>query len=233
MAKHNFQVLGQQLTNSTWNGQPTTLLQNQSVSMPQTTNGTMIFAATNQATVNNQGDLGITSGGGVPQFLTVPALANQPTVLINNWQANNLNVTNTSPATATPILVQAIGPGLPGITPVALEIGKTLELAAGQVAQGNASPQYMQLVITSNSPTLGIIGIIGGPQDASGNNGYIIAVNASANTGPGGATPPAGYYATTTSNAYAFPFNWGSSVVFAGNLSPSTSQVVSLFLRAL
>jgi hypothetical protein len=233
MAKHNFQVLGQQLTNSTWNGQPTTLLQNQSVSMPQTTNGTMIFAATNQATTNNQGDLGITSGGGAPQFVTVPALANQPTVLINNWQANNLNVTNTSPATATPILVQAIGPGLPGITPVALEIGKTLELAAGQVAQGNASPQYMQLVITSNSPTLGIIGIIGGPQDASGNNGYIIAVNASANTGPGGATPPTGYFATTTSNAYAFPFNWGSSVVFAGNLSPSTSQVVSLFLRAL
>jgi hypothetical protein len=233
MAKHNFQVLGQQLTNTTWNGQPTTLLQNQSVGMPQTTNGTMIFAATNQATVNNQGDLGLTSGGGAPQFITIPALANQPTVLISNWQANNLNVTNTSPATATPILVQAIGPGLPGITPLSLEIGKTLEVGPGQVAQGNASPQYMQLVITSNSPTLGIIGIIGGPQDASGNNGYIIAVNASANTGPGGATPPAGYFATTTSNAYAFPFNWGSSVVFAGNLSPSTAQVVSLFLRAL
>lgn len=220
--------------NAAWNGSPTVLLTNQNVSLPQTPNGTLVFAATNQATQNNQGQLSLTSAGGPPAALDVPALVNAPTISINNYKSNNLSVTNISLNNDTPILVQAVGPGIPGIVPQPLVIGTPKLLAWGQFAQGNASPQYMQLVLQVTGPTLGIIAIVGGPPDATGNNGYIFAVNAVDNTGPGtGKNPPPGYYATTTSNAYAYPFNWGSSSVFAANLSPSTSAAVSILLRAL
>ncbi|HYW09549.1 MAG TPA: hypothetical protein VE913_21485 [Longimicrobium sp.] len=235
MATQEFELLGKvDVTAASWNGQPTVLLANQSASMPQTPNGTTILAATNQATLNNAGMLAITSGGAQPQTPTIPALANQPTILTNDWQANNLSLTNISINTATPILVQAVGPGIPGITAQPLVIGTALPLAFGQVAQGNTSPQYMQLVIQVNAPTLGVVGVIGGPQDGSGNNGMVIAVNAVANTGPNtGVTPPQGFYATTTSNTFTFSFNWAGASVFVANLSPSTAQSVSILIRAL
>lgn len=230
----SYELLGQLMVNGAWNGQPSTLLVNQSVGMPQTTNGTMIVTATNQASQNNMGQLALTSGGAQPLMLDVPPLANQPTVQMNNWKANNLNITNISANANTPILVQAVGPGIPGLTPLALPIGTPLQLGFGQVAQGNTSPQYMQLVIQSTAPTLGIVGWIGGPPDASGNNGYVVAVNATQNTGPGtGVNPPQGYYATTTSNTYTFSFNWQGSVAFVANLSPSTAQALTVLLRAL
>lgn len=234
-AKQKFLVIDQNPVNASWNGQPTTLLVNQNVVIPQTPNGTTIFAGTNQTTQNNQGQLSLTSGGGQPTFLTLNANANQPSILVQNWQANNLSVTNISPNTNTPILVQVVGPGMPGVTPISLPIGPTgVQLSLGQVAQGNASPQWMQLLIQSTGPTLGIIGVIGGPPDASGNNGYVIAVNAISNTGPGtGQAPPPGYYATTTSNSYVYTFNWGSSLVFVANMSPSTASGVTVVMRAL
>jgi hypothetical protein len=226
-------LIDQNSVGASWNGSPTVLLTNQNTGMPQTPNGTTIFAATNQSTLNNQGQVALTSGGGAPVIVDVPALTSQPTIQINNWKANNLSVTNISANNNTPILVQAVGPGIPGITPQTLVVGTSLGLAMGQCAQANALPQYMQLVIQVTGPTLGIIGVIGGPPDSSGNNGYVIGVNAASNTGPGYGPPPAGYYATTTSNTYAYQFNWGSSLVFVSNLSPSTAQTVSLLLRAL
>jgi hypothetical protein len=235
MTQHTFSLINQNSVNATWNGSPTSLLVSQNIVMPQTPNGTTVFAATNQSTINNQGQLSLTSGGGAPQFVDVPAFANQPSVLIKNWQANNLSVTNISVNNNTPILVQIVGPGIPGITPQSLPIGGTgVGLAAGQCAAGNASPQWMQLLIQSTAPTLGILAIIGGPPDTSGNNGYVIAINAAANTGPGtGVNPPAGYYATTSGNSYAYQFNWGSSQVFVANLSPSTAQALTVVMRAL
>jgi len=232
--KHLHTLIDRNTVTAAWNGSPQVLLTSQNTVMPQTPNGTTIFAATNQSTMNNQGQISLTSGGGAPTILDVQALTSQPTININNWKANNLSVTNISVNNNTPILVQAVGPGIPGITPQQLVIGTPTLLAMGQCAQTNASPQYMQLVIQVTGPTLGIIGLIGGPPDVTGNNGYVIAVNATANTGPGtGMPPPAGYYATTTSNTYAYQFNWGSSLVFVSNLSPSTAQTVSVLLRAL
>ena len=235
VAKQKFMLIDQNPVNAAWNGSPTTLLVNQNIVIPQMPNGTSIFAGTNQATQNNQGQVSLTSGGGQPTFISLNANANQPNILIQNWQANNLSVTNISPNNATPILVQVVGPGMPGVTPISLPIGGSgVQLSLGQVAQGNASPQWMQLLIQSTGPTLGIIGFIGGPPDASANNGYGVAVNAHANTGPGtGQNPPPGYYATTTSNSYAFTFNWGSSLVFVANLSPSTASGVTIVMRAL
>ncbi len=219
--------------NASWNGSPSVLLVNQNLAMPQTPNGTTIIASTNRSTINNGGTLGLTSGGAPPQFLDIPANANQPTILIQNWKSNNLSISNVSANNDTPILVQMVGPGIPGITPLNLPINTATALSAGQSAAGNASPQWMQLLIQSTAPTLGILGIIGGPPDGTGNNGYVIAVNATANTGPGGAPPPAGYYATTTSNSFTFQFNWGSHQVFVSNLSPSTAQALSIVMRAL
>jgi hypothetical protein len=232
--QHPHALIDRNTVAASWNGSPQVLLTSQNTVMPQTPNGTTIFAATNQSPGNNQGQISLTSGGGAPMILDVQALTSQPTVNISNWKANNLSVTNISVNNNTPILVQAVGPGIPGITPLPLVIGTPLLIAMGQCTQTNASPQYMQLVIQVTGPTLGIVGVIGGPPDASGNNGYVIAVNSTANTGPGTGVPaPAGYYATTTSNTYAYQFNWGSSLVFVSNLSPSTAQTVSVLLRAL
>jgi hypothetical protein len=232
--QHPHSLIDQNSVGASWTGTPTVLLTSQNTVMPQTPNGTTIFAATNQSTLNNQGQIALTSGGGAPTILDIQALTSQPTINIHNWQANNLSATNISVNNNTPILIQAVGPGIPGITPQTLTVGTAAALAMGQCAQTNALPQYMQLVIQVTGPTLGIIGLIGGPADASGNNGYVIAVNATANTGPGTGVPaPAGYYATTTSNTYAYQFNWGSSLVFVSNLSPSTAQTVSVLLRAL
>jgi hypothetical protein len=230
-----FAVIDQGNVNAAWDGSPEVLLENQNAAMPQTPNGTMIFAYWNMSTQNNAGTLSVTSGGSQPSFLNVPALANQPSVWMNNWASNNLSVTNISPNATTPIQIQAIGPGIPGTTPLPLPIGADgQQLGYGQTAQGNASPQYMQLVIQSDSSTTGIVGLIGGPPDSSGNNGYVIAVNYSANTGPGTGNPaPAGYYATTTSNSYTYQFNWGSSLVFVANLSSLNAAPLRVVMRAL
>lgn len=230
-----FAVIDQGNVNATWDGSPEILLENQNAAMPQTPNGTIIFAYWNMSTQNNAGTISVTSGGSQPSFLNVPALANQPSVWMNNWASNNLSVTNISPNATTPIQIQAIGPGIPGTTPLPLPIGGNgQQLGYGQSAQGNASPQTMQLLIHSDSSTTGIVGLIGGPPDTSGNNGYVIAVNYSINSGPGTGTPaPTGYYATTTGNRYTFQFNWGSSAVFVANLSSLNAAPLSVVMRAL
>jgi hypothetical protein len=230
-----FQIIGQNMVDAAWNGIGTTLAVNQTVGMPQTPNGTTILGWINQSTTNNAGTLSVTSGGSAPIFPDAPALAAQPSLLMNNWQANNLNVTNISANNNTPIWVCLYGPGVPGQSPMVLRTdGTPLGLATGQSAAATALPQYMRLYLTGTSPRLCIFAIIGGPTDVSGNTGYVIAVNASATTGPGtGMPPPAGYYATTTGNAYAFPFNWGSQRIYVVNMSPVTSSSAQVALSPL
>ncbi len=230
-----FAIIGVFSVADTWNGSPLTLLPNQNANMPQTTNGSMVFAYQNVSKQNNQGTLSLTSGGSAPDFLTAPALSNQPEILVKNWQANNLSVTNVSPPSSdTPILIQAIGPGIPGVNPLDLAVGDPVNLAPGQTAQGNSLPRYMQLVLQASSGNLTTFALIGGPPDQSGNNAYVFAVNSTQNTGPGtGFTPPAGYYATTTSNYTTFQFNWGSSTIFVANMSGETAGPATVSLRQL
>jgi hypothetical protein len=230
----NYIIVDQNVVDSSWNGVGRTLEVNDSVSMPQTPAGTMIFGYFNLATQNNLGSLFVSSGGDPPMPLTAPANANQLSLLTRNWGANNLNVSNTSAHANTPIWISAYGPGTPGqlIVPLPTD-GTSVPLVTTQSAQGMANPQYMQLVMQSNTPTLCIFGIIGGPQDDTGNNGYVVQVNAQQNSGPDGPTPPIGYYATTTSNAYTFQFNWGSSLVYVVNMSPVTASGAHVLLRNL
>ena len=230
-----FEILGANQSNANWDGSPTTLAYRESAAMPQTTNGSMIFAYQNTASLNNLGKLALTSGGSQPTILNVPALLSQPSILVNNWQANNLGVTNISVATATPIWIEAFGPGLPGQKPVALAISTPLTLKPGGIAQGTSTPNWMQLTLGTNTGQLIVVAVVGGPQDASGNNAYAVALNsASGNTGPGtGTAAPQGYYATTGGNNYSFEFNWGSSVVYGANLSPSTASSLTAELLSL
>lgn len=229
-----YSIIGQFTVDEAWNGSPLTLEVNQNANMPQTPDGTTILSYQNLAAQNNHGEISITSGGSTPEFKPVPALTNQPEMLIKNWKANNLSVTNISANSETPIRIQAVGPGMPGTNPLDLPIGTPLAIAPGQTAQTNALPQYMQLIFKCTSGQKAIFVLIGGPPDETGNNGYAVMVNDSANTGPPGDTPPPqGYYATTKSNAYTFSFNWGSSVIFVANMSGTTSTGSEITLRQL
>jgi hypothetical protein len=218
-----------------WNGNGTTLAVNGQVQMPQTPDGTLVVGYWVTGGQNSAGQLQVSSGGTSYPALTVPAMLPQPQLLMNNFQANNLKLTNTSPNGTTKIWVSAYGPGIPGVTPTPLAVGgpaKTLGTTSS--AQGATLPAQMQLQISAPSGFLGIFAIVGGPQDPSGNNGYVVAVNAAFTAGPGtsnpGGTPPAGYYATTTGNAYTFSFNWNGGQIYVVNMSASsvTGQVLLL-----
>lgn len=230
-----YRIIGQVTVNDAWDGSPLVLAVNQSARMPQTPMGSMVLSYLNVASQNNLGELAVTSGGSPPVFLYAEALATQPGVLVNNWKANDLSVTNVSANDATPIRIQAIGPGIPGTNPMALSTGSPgIQLAAGQCASGPTQPRWMQLVMTSTSGARGVLAVIGGPADSTGNNAYVIAINASATTGPPGTVPPPpGYYATTTDNSYVLTFNWSGASVFVANLSSSTVPAVSVLLRGL
>lgn len=219
-----------------WNGTWLQLAVSASALMQQTPNGTTIFVSLNGSTQNNAGLLYLTSGGSQPLPVNVPALTSQLGVLTKNWQANNLSVNNQSDNQQTSIWIGMYGPGIPGQQPRPLVAGTPVTLSAGMSAQGTASPQFMNLTLQCTSATLCVFGVIGGPLDGTGNNGFVISVNDSlnGNTGPNtGKTPPDGYYATTQSNTYKLPFNWGSSTVYVANMSSSTASPAQVTLTRL
>ncbi|MFD2058373.1 hypothetical protein ACFSQT_36400 [Mesorhizobium calcicola] len=216
MPPSDFTILGQSLVNDNWDGSPVELAVRDSVAMPQTPNGSMILAFQNASELNNDGKLAMTSGSNPPQFLLARALALQPTILINNWQANNLTLTNVSVNAKTPIWIAAYGPGM-GAAPTPLPTnGDAIPVAVDTTLKAVTLPQFMQLGFQTNSPGLCLFAFIGGPQDSKGNNAYAIALNSQyGDTGPGQPTAaPPGYYGTTGGNNYTFEFNWGTSVLF-------------------
>lgn len=221
--------------NAAWNGTPQTLAVNGSVAMPQTPNGSLIVGYFNQSQQNNAGRLAVTSGGGSPMILPVPALARMISVLTKNWMANNLTLTNISVNAATPIFVQAFGPGIPGMQPGQLAVNSPVQLAMRQTVQGITTPNAMQLQFSSSTSNLQVVGVVGGPPDSSGNNAYVIALNApTGDTGPPTPTPaPAGFYATAAGNFYDLPFNWGAAAVYVVNMSPQTAAPVTVLLQSL
>lgn len=228
-----YELLGANTVSPNWTGAPLTLQVNDSATMPQTPNGSLVLAYFNQATTNNLGTLTYTSGGSVPVALSVPALVKQPSILVQNWRANDLKLTNTSAQAATPLWIGAFGPGLPGVCNK-LVIGTPMPLTTAQCAIGIASPSWMQLVMASQSGGLSIMTVVGGPQDPSGDNAYVFALNSDRDTGPGtGTPPPPGYYATTIGNSLTYEFSWASSTVYVANMSPSTALPVNVTLRSL
>src|SRR5205085_9620898 len=131
---------------------------NDSANMPQTPNSSMVFAYMNTSNVHSMGTLALTSGGSAPTFLAVPSLLDQPNIMVNNWQGQNLNATNVSaPDPNNPIEIAAYAPGLKGQKCVALPSdGTPVVLAPMQCGQGKASPGYMQLIFQENSGQLAV-----------------------------------------------------------------------------
>jgi hypothetical protein len=207
---------------------------NDSVMMPQTPNGSLVIGYLNRSKLNNEGTLTLTSGGSFPIDLDVPPSLRMFYILIGNWQANNLKITNTSEQLDTPILVEAFGPGIPGVTPANLQINVPLQLAMAQAAQTTSKPNSMLLRLTGNQPaTLATLAIVGGPS-VDGNNAYVIALNSNSDTGPPTQKqPPDGYYATTMGNSYDFKFNWPSVTIFVVNMSSQTATPVTVRLLSL
>jgi hypothetical protein len=224
-APFRFAILGANLSDPNWSGAPLTLAWHESAAMPQTPNGSMILGRQNVSLQNNDGTLGLTSGG-PPQFLDVPAGSLMPSILVQNWKANSLKLTNLSANKDTPIAVQAYGPGLPG-TPTPLLAGADpILLASGSTAAGKAPPSYAQLVMQSNTNDLTILALIGGPTDSTGNNGYLFALNYM------GPPNPAGFTQVTPGNSISYMFYW-TTALFVANLSPSNAQPAQVSLVSL
>jgi hypothetical protein len=233
-----YAVIGKFSIDESWDGSPLTLNPNDNANMPITPSGSLVLTYQNKATINTMGQLAITSGGGAPTFLNAQSLQNQSSVLINNWQGQNLSITNTSmTGSNNPILIAAYGPGMPGQTCLTLPSdGTSVQLAPMLCTQGTALPRYMQLIFQETSGDLAIFVLIGGQFDSTGNNAYMISVNDSlhGNTGPGtGQPPPPGYYATTTATNFIYSFNWGSSNIYVANLSPASAAAAAITLRKL
>ncbi|HEU4885760.1 MAG TPA: hypothetical protein VFT45_26225 [Longimicrobium sp.] len=221
---------------STWDGSPLTLAVNDQAQMPQTPDGTLILAAIDLSP-NSQGTLAVSSGSQPFPVPPLPAGATAPWVAANNFGANNLKATNVSSNQSVTIKIQAVGPGIPGVTPANLPQLSPTSLAPGAVAAGNTNPAQMQLQIQNPSGNSAVIGIVGGPQDDTGNNGYVIGLNFGQTAGPGTSNPSGkpqqGYYATTTGNSYTFSFNWNGGNIFVGNVSSSQASNVTLTLRSI
>lgn len=222
-----FAILGAKVVTPNWNGTPTTLAWHDSVSMPQTPNGSTVLAWLNKASLNNDGTLALTSGATQPQFLDAPQGSTIPSILVQNFGANNLNITNLSAAKDTPIWLEMFGPGIPGApAPTPLSAGAApVKLAPGSTGSGKSPPNYAQLVLQSNTSNLTIVSLIGGPNSAGGTNGYVFALNY-----PGAA--PDGYTKVTATNTITYQFYWTTSF-FIANMSPSNSAPVEVSLISL
>jgi hypothetical protein len=201
--------LGGALLTSNWNGAPLCLGQNDQAQMAQTPNGSLIFAWQNMAQMNNDGALLLTAGGQALPSLDAPWGVIAPSILVRNWQANNLNVTNNSNAAATPIRIQAYGPGMPGQTVKDLPSGTPVTVQPGDTLTAIPDSNNMQLKFEASSGQLALFAAIGGQLDASGNNAYVFAVNFPQ------ATRPPGYTQTTTKNNYSFSFSWNTRIYVA------------------
>lgn len=204
-----------------WTGTPTTINRNENLQMSQTPNGMLIFSYFNQSTTQNKGTLIVSSGGAAQPPITVPGLTNQPLLLVNNWQGSNLSVSNVS-TTTTPIWIVAAGPGMPGQPCKTLTSdGTSLTLGIYACGTANPPPSPAMLSLQANTSKLTIFAI------QVQNTVWVIALNAAQEAGPNtqnpNTTPPAGYYATTTTNNYQSMWNWGAASVYVVNLSPGTS----------
>jgi hypothetical protein len=221
-----FRILGQNVTNAAWNGNGQTLNYHDSVTMPQTPNGSMVLGYWNVSKQNNDGELTLVSAG-PPQPLDVPAGALMPSILVQNWNANTLTLTNTSANSATPIRIEAFGAGIPGVNVQTLSVNApALQLSTLQAAQGKAPANYAQIVLSNNNNNLSIITLIGGPPDGNGNNAYVFALNYQ------GPPSPPGYTKVTSGNSLTYQFSWNTSV-FVANMSPANSSSVAVSLISL
>lgn len=215
-----------------WQGLPVTLQPLDAVVMPQTPNGSFILAYLNKTGQNSRGSLTYTSGGGGPVTLPVSALTDLPSIWIDNWRGNQLKLTNTSTA-AVDIWIRAFGVGVVGLS--CSQLTAPVTISTTECVQGTTTANAMRVVLSTPSTTdLTTMAIIAGPPGQDGSNAYVVALNATADTGPGieAPSPPPGLHATTKSNTYTFAFSTEiEAEVYVANFSQAGTAAVKVTLE--
>ena len=211
-----------------WDGKPVTLKQNESVNLPQTTDGSMILIYLNRSPGNDEGTLSIQSGGKPPTVVTVPPGTMQPGVMTQNWEGNNLQVANLS-TVPVDIWVAAYGIGLNPSLCTPLTPGSTQPLQTMTCVEATALPQWMTLRFEQQTSATTVFALIGGPS-IEGINAYVFGLNMPPSTGPQPAPPSTGYFQTSADNSIDYPFNWGSASLWVANLSGGTAAPASVTL---
>jgi hypothetical protein len=220
----SFHMTGPQAVDN-WDGSPQTLNQYEKLTMQNPPNGFAVLGYWNQATQNNDGSV-LVGSQGTSTSHDAPALANAPSLLVNNWLSNPVTVTNMSAAPATPIGVEMYGPGIPGVDSGPLPVNQPVQLFPGATAQGQAQPGSMVLQLTASPMSTTIVAVIGGPIGAGGSNAYVYGLNMA--SPPPSPTP----YTKTTSGSTLTTdtFNWGSATIFVANLSSANAGAVQVRL---
>jgi hypothetical protein len=207
-----FEVIDQNLQQ--WTGIPIPLEPNQGVTMPKTPTGQIVLAYKNQALDADLGQLAVTSGGSPPKILDVEALLNAPNLEIQNYEGNNLNVTNIS-NTAT-IWIAAYGPGFN--TSSQLPIGTPVAVAPYACTATRSQPNFQRLTVSAPGQYSVAVVYIGSTPS-------VYAINS-----PDASTVPAGYTKVLAANTLPLTDNWLGKSLWVGNLSPDTNDGFSVTL---
>jgi hypothetical protein len=203
-----------------WDGSPTTLNQGEGVSLSQTPVGDLIVTFFNKSEENDAGQIALTTGGSNPQFIPVDPLMNAPQIMIQNFEGNNLNLTNTS-ITGVPIEVQAWGPGY-GKPEKLPDDGVFYSLNPYNSRTTKSNPNFMQLVMRALGQYT-VFGVFIGSKPS------IYCVNA-----PDPDTVPVkGYTTITKNNNWPVSNNWLGKTIWVVNLSALTSTQGEVSLKNL
>ncbi len=203
-----FNIIDQNLAD--WNGSPTTLKEKEGVKMPQTPVGDIFVTFFNKADKNDEGRIALTSGGSDPLIIPVEPLMNAPQIMIQNFEGNNLNLTNIS-VTPVPIEVEAWGPGFTRADPLP-DDGKWYPLPVYTSRSTKSLPQFQMLSMRA----LGQYTVFG---VFIGSTPSVYCVNA-----PDDAKVPVkDYTKVTRNNSYSLTNNWLGKTLWVVNLSPSTA----------
>lgn len=202
---------------ATWNGSPTTLQVNDSVTLNPSTNGSMVLAAFNTDSQNNAGQLLLTWGGNPPITLDVAALQNAPILLTQDFGGNALTVTNISQQ--APIWLAIYGPGLASSNPGALpDTGQFYSLGLYTIRSTISAATFQRLVFNSDK-NYTVFVLFSGPDVKT------LVINA-----PETVT---GYDVRTPDNNYPLTQNWMGQTLWVINLSPGASTDGQISLTTL
>ncbi|NPC49627.1 hypothetical protein D7X99_37040 [Corallococcus sp. AB032C] len=190
----------------TINAAPVTIETNESTGINQTLDGFMILTLQNLSP--SKATLLYSSGGSTPQQVDIDGGNNAPQIVINNWGANNLTITNLSSKDGTQVAVGLYGLGTPSKN---LPESEQIELTQYQSAGRKTPVSFANLALASfGSPqtTIYFVFSVGKP--------VAYAVNVS---------DPSFYpgYVTDSGNQKKVINNWQGRDLFVINVSTHTS----------
>lgn len=184
------------------NAAPVTISTNESTGINQTLDGYMILTVQNLS--SSKATVLYSSGGTTPQQIEIEGGDNAPQIVIYNWAANNLNVTNLSSKAGTEVAIGLYGLGTPTRPlPVNEQIDLTQYMSAGRKTP--ASFAALQLAsFGSSQATLFFVFSVGRPV------AYALNVN-----------DPSAYpgYVTDAGNQKRILNNWQGRDLFVINVS--------------